>query len=201
MRPAPEALQGEDGTAAWHSRATELDLCGYGVCRAPSHPPPPACPSLGQAQRQAARGTRPPPSSWVSPHTPRLLGLEALSPRDVPLHLLCLFLQVVISFLLSLLFTVTMCPQGRGDLAIPTNPVVYTAKGSLCTDKGGLPEREPASSLPLCHLGAGGPCPRSPLSSASPPSRCSLLLPAHTVSPVSFPSPGATRCPVSSTNL
>lgn len=63
------------------------------------------------------------------------------------------FLPVAVFFLLSVLFTVTTCPQGRGGPALPTKPAVYTAKGRLCADKGDLLMRESACSSALLFWG------------------------------------------------
>ena len=64
------------------------------------------------------------------------------------------FLPVAVFYLLSVPFTVTVCPQGRGGPALPTKPVIYTAKGRLCADIGDLLVRESACSPALSFWGA-----------------------------------------------
>ena len=127
----------------------ERDLCGAGL---------PHSPSLGAGQRQMATGHPPsvvcrPPAPWIEVLCP--WGCSPLSPLAF-----CMWAssQLPCFFLMSVLFTVTTCPQGRGGPALPTKPAVYTARGRLCADKGDLLVRESACSPALLfwgpHLGA-----------------------------------------------
>lgn len=118
------------------------------------------------------RGKWPPGSCPPSCAGPQLREGGAFSPEMLLFpssgSLNAGFLPVAVFYLLSVPFTVTMYPQGRGGPVLPTKPVIYTAKGRLCADKGDLLVRESACSPALS--------PGSPLSAAGPPAL------AHSVS-------------------
>lgn len=104
------------------------------------------------------RGKWPPGSCPPSCAGPQLREGGAFSPEMLLFpssgSLNAGFLPVAVFYLLSVPFTVTMYPQGRGGPVLPTKPVIYTAKGRLCADKGDLLVRESACSPALSFWGA-----------------------------------------------
>ena len=124
----------------------ERELCGAWLPRSPF---------LGAGQ---GRGKRHQAAVLRCVQAPSSVGGGAASPEMLLLassgSLNVGFLPVAVFYLLSVPFTVTVCPQGRGGPALPTKPVIYTAKGRLCADIGDLLVRESACSPALSFWGA-----------------------------------------------